>query len=132
MNVLARELRSCLSGLTVGTAGQYTAAFRFPPGFPGFAGHFPGNPILPGVCMVQAALVLIGARNQVPVSLKRIVSAKWFAPVRPGAELLFACREQRDQLVETTVRIRIACGDEKVADLHLQVLRQAAPKEGVS
>jgi 3-hydroxyacyl-[acyl-carrier-protein] dehydratase len=128
MNVLTRELHSCLSQLTVGEAGAVSATFTFSPGFPGFNGHFIGNPVLPGVCMVQAVLVMLSEQRKSPVTLKRLVSAKWFAPVRPGTELSFVCHERADKLVEKTVKVHVACGGSKVADLSLLVLFGAPGK----
>jgi 3-hydroxymyristoyl/3-hydroxydecanoyl-(acyl carrier protein) dehydratase len=122
MNVLTRELQSCLSQLGAGEAGDSSAVFSFSPEFSGFKGHFPGNPVLPGVCLIQAVLVLLAEQKRTPVTLKRIVSAKWFAPVKPGAELLIACHERKDALVETAVRAHVTCGGTKVADLSLLVI----------
>lgn len=66
---------------------------RADPADPVFQGHFPGNPILPGVLICesifQSAAILIGRvldgamENAVPV-LTRIQGAKFKHPVRPG------------------------------------------------
>ena len=66
---------------------------RADPADPVFQGHFPGNPILPGVLICESifqsaailiARVLDGAmENTVPV-LTRIQGAKFKHPVRPG------------------------------------------------
>ena len=54
----------------------------FPPEHPALAGHFPGNPIVPGVLLLDAALHAMGA--QTPV---RIDNAKFLSVVRPGEAL---------------------------------------------
>ena len=128
MNPLTREIQSYLAELTSGDDGHWTARFIFPPEFTGFRGHFPGRPVLPGVCMVQAVTTALAARRNGPVRLQRIVSAKWFAPVTPGAELQFACHERRDETGGVTTRARITCGEVKIADLTL--LTVDAPHDG--
>jgi 3-hydroxyacyl-[acyl-carrier-protein] dehydratase len=67
-----------------------TVALRISPDHPAFAGHFPGDPLLPGVALlaevIEAVLdepLLAAALGSAP----RIGSAKFLAPVRPGAEL---------------------------------------------
>ena len=122
MNPLTREIQSCLAELTSGDDGQWVARFVFPPDFTGFRGHFPGRPVLPAVCMVQAVTTALAVRRRCSVKLQRIVSAKWFAPVKPGAELLFTCHERPDETAGIVIRARITSGDVKVADLSLLVV----------
>jgi 3-hydroxyacyl-[acyl-carrier-protein] dehydratase len=62
-------------------AGQ--AKLDFPPDHPTAAGHFPGNPIIPGALMLAEAAHLIGTAAGLQSSCN-IKSAKFFHPVRPG------------------------------------------------
>jgi 3-hydroxyacyl-[acyl-carrier-protein] dehydratase len=121
MNPLQREIQTHLSQLTSGADGEFTAKLTFPADFSGFKGHFPGNPILPGVCMVQAVLAALAAHRGAPVTLRKIVFAKWFQPVKPDTELRFLCRAKLDAAGETAVRARLFRGAEAVADLSLLV-----------
>jgi 3-hydroxyacyl-[acyl-carrier-protein] dehydratase len=85
--------------LTAGAdaAGGLTAEWRVPESADFFRGHYPGNPVTPGVILCehacQAAAVLLceqgarfGATEDVPV-LARIDKAKFRRMVRPGETL---------------------------------------------
>ena len=86
-------------GLEAGAPSpRLTAEWRVPPESDFFRGHFPGNPVTPGVILCehafQAAAVLLcelgqrfGATRDVPL-LARIEKAKFRRIVRPGETLV--------------------------------------------
>lgn len=53
---------------------------------PAYAGHFPGQPILPGVVLLDEALFALAALQGVAAT-GQIKSAKFLSPVRPGESL---------------------------------------------
>ena len=54
---------------------------------PAYAGHFPGQPILPGVVLLDEALFALAALQGVAAATGQIKSAKFLSPVRPGESL---------------------------------------------
>jgi len=78
---------------------------------PFFQGHFPGNPVMPGVlqveAMAQAAGILMIRRNSMEGKTALFMSCdkvKWRKPVRPGDQLLIKVKV-------TKVRGTIACAE---------------------
>jgi 3-hydroxymyristoyl/3-hydroxydecanoyl-(acyl carrier protein) dehydratase len=61
----------------------YSATFRVPAKHPALTGHFPGNPIVPGVvildAVIAAAVAWLGAGFQV----RGLSHAKFLAPLKP-------------------------------------------------
>lgn len=66
------------------------AACRVPADHPAFAGHFPGQPLLPGVALLSLVLEAVLAAPAMAARLgpaPRLGAAKFLAPVRPGDDL---------------------------------------------
>jgi len=54
---------------------------------PAYAGHFPGRPILPGVVLLDEALIALAAVQGMATASGEIKSAKFLSPVQPGENL---------------------------------------------
>jgi 3-hydroxymyristoyl/3-hydroxydecanoyl-(acyl carrier protein) dehydratase len=62
---------------------RQTKNLHFAPDHPTAAGHFPGNPIIPGAVLLDEILAIITGDDG-PMMIR---SAKFLSPVRPGATL---------------------------------------------
>lgn len=65
---------------------DHEAVLRMAADHPAVAGHFPGNPIMPGAVVLQAVVRAIGATRPGQRCVG-VSSAKFLAPVRPGDTL---------------------------------------------
>lgn len=77
------EALQTMAGPLEAQDGGWSQVYTLQPDFPGFDGHFPGQPIVPGVVQVQMAMrVIAQARGKTPV-LREIIQTKFKAPVGP-------------------------------------------------
>jgi 3-hydroxyacyl-[acyl-carrier-protein] dehydratase len=72
---------------------------------PAYPGHFPGQPVLPGVVLLDAALHALGPRKW------ELNSAKFQSAVRPGEALTL----EHETLSNGSVRFAIRTADRAVA-----------------
>ena len=121
MSKLRGEIKSSLQAIEPVSELKTTARFIFAKKFIGFKGHFPNKPILPGVCKIQAALLVLEERKHKNVRLAEIILAKFFAPVTFNQELVFDLEEHPKNSSESTVTVKVSCQDEKIAQLQLRV-----------
>ncbi len=88
--VFVRELVRCEPGI------EAECATLFEPNDPVFAGHFPGNPLVPGVILTEALAQTAGIAaasaskesNRPRFLLSAIRQMKFFEAVRPGERIL--------------------------------------------
>jgi 3-hydroxymyristoyl/3-hydroxydecanoyl-(acyl carrier protein) dehydratase len=80
-----------------------SAEHRFDADHPTAAGHFPGNPIIPGALLLDQALRAIGA--DVPLEIQVV---KFLSPVRPGDSVAIRWQPQDGGAVTFECRVRDA------------------------
>ncbi|MBV9492145.1 MAG: beta-hydroxyacyl-ACP dehydratase [Verrucomicrobia bacterium] len=86
---------------------------------PFFRGHFPGDPLVPGVllteAMAQTAGVALGDADHV-LLLAAIQSMKFFRPVRPGERVVFSATKTGDLRGLFLCDVRASVAGEPVAE----------------
>lgn len=87
----------------------YRISFRIDADHPALPGHFPGQPVVPGVVLLDrvAAAVAQWQRG----TLRQLAQVKFLQPLLPGqeAELLLSADGER-------VRFRISAGEREIAN----------------
>jgi len=97
MNALRREIRASAAG-DIARIGPETVVrrYRFAPGFIGFSGHFPGNPVLPAIVQVCTVVSLAEEEGGKALRLSAMRSAKFLSPIRPDEEVSIRYRRRVD------------------------------------
>lgn len=111
------EISNCVQVETPRQDGVFSASFCFPSSFTGFDGHFPEQPVLPGICLVLAVIVAAEKALGKKLELEEMVLAKFFSVVLPDEALTAECRISDDNMV----RAKIAHGDNRVAEIRVRV-----------
>jgi 3-hydroxymyristoyl/3-hydroxydecanoyl-(acyl carrier protein) dehydratase len=62
-------------------------SFSIPQNHPSFAGHFPGNPIVPGVLLLERVMAYAQSQTNIPLEHCALLNVKFLASVAPGDEL---------------------------------------------
>jgi 3-hydroxyacyl-[acyl-carrier-protein] dehydratase len=78
---------------------------------PATEGHFPGEPILPAVVLLDEALRVIEQATGTDATHWRVSSVKFLSPAVPGESL----RLEHERLSSGAVRFTILSGDRAVA-----------------
>ena len=100
-----------------------TLAWTVPGDHPVFAGHFPGRPIVPGVVLIDRAILLASRLLNRSAITCRIANAKFFSPVGPGETLAFTLTAKAGGSLQCDIR----CGERAVAAATLSFAAGATP-----
>ena len=78
--------------------------WEVPVDHPAFAGHFPGQPLVPGVVLLDQVLLLAQARVGHRGEIRSVSQAKFLQPCRPGDALVFVFEEGSGGALTFSVR----------------------------
>jgi len=121
MSVIMRAIKSCMLEFSSREDGFISASFTFPKEFPGFNGHFPGKPILPGVCKIQAVIVVLEELHKRQIIIKEVHLAKFFAPVTINERIILIIQQESCGNAELVAKVQVKNEAKKIADLHIKV-----------
>lgn len=121
MTSLREEIKNCLTLTPPAADGSVTASAVFPAAFTGFQGHFPGKPVLPGVCLVQTVVVLAEQARGAACRVQEIVSAKFFLPVLPDTPVELHAGGAEEAAGTFLFKAQITGGGKKMAELALRL-----------
>ena len=97
MSVLRKGIDASAMESLAGNGGETGARrYRFGPGFIGFSGHFPGNPVLPAIVQIRAVVSLAEEESGKMLRLAAVRSAKFLAPIRPDEDVWIRVRRRVD------------------------------------
>ena len=106
---------------------------------PYFTGHFPDNPVMPGVLIVEAMAQVAGVivlhpmadrRNKI-VMLAKIEEAKFIRPVRPGDQIRMEVTMLHLRPTRARIQGVVTVGGQKVAEaIVMCILRDKTTEPG--
>jgi 3-hydroxyacyl-[acyl-carrier-protein] dehydratase len=100
LSVNGCSLRIISSGFPVEAIAVFSADF------PGFAGHFPGEPIVPGFCQVELGLEVIGRVMGRVTVLRGIEDGKFTRAIRPGEEIRISGEQRGEGMYGVSLAVR--------------------------
>ncbi|HOY39787.1 MAG TPA: hypothetical protein PLP11_08775 [Bacteroidales bacterium] len=95
---------------SIGAAGNsLTASVMFNPSHWIYSCHFPGNPITPGVCVVQVARELVSTHLNKALHIRMLKSIKFLNIINPETDgpirFLFTLHEENDNTIRAEVNV---------------------------
>ena len=87
-------MSSAVDEIQVTAPGTINRRYCFSQDFIGFAGHFPGYPILPAFVQILTALTLVEEQRGSTLELASVENAKFHIRLRPGQEIDVKCEEK--------------------------------------
>jgi 3-hydroxyacyl-[acyl-carrier-protein] dehydratase len=112
---MRKEIDGILKNFVVAD-GTASAELIFSSTFTGFKGHFPEQPVLPGVCQMTLALVMADRMRGRRTQLAAVTNAKFLSVVVPDQPVEISCVLKEDKLTAS-----LTSKGERVAQFKLRI-----------
>lgn len=86
---------------------QHQSTILVPCEHPAIPGHFPGNPVVPGVVILHEAILAARRWLGPDLRIRRLQQAKFPAPLRPGEEAVIELTREADRVLFSVRRDRV-------------------------
>ena len=118
MNPLRREIGYMLS--VEKREGGFGAVLTVDANLPVFPDHFPDEPILPGICLVQAVLLAGAIQEGVEeLRIRTLKNLKFMQPVRPGQRVSIDAQITAVGEGDFAIKAKLSVVDRRCAELSL-------------
>ena len=120
MTIRAAIERARCAGPEPGESDNIRFQFCFDVAEPFFAGHFPGQPILPGIFQLEMARACAEWTLERECVIREVTKAKFLRPIRPGelVEVNLKLSEQPDGIV---AHARFSVGTQAAGESQLRL-----------
>jgi len=82
---------SCISAVEIAPVPEgrkeIAAECMFPATFPGFQGHFPNKPLLPGIIQLASVRIIVEQATGTNLTAKSYTGTKFKLPIEPGQQV---------------------------------------------
>lgn len=112
---IRQDIERSMERVTLGE-GRVQAELCFDSGFTGFQGHFPQQPVLPGMCLLEVVRILAERLRGESLRMQELVVAKFFSIVQPDQTIQVDCRVDGD-----TVQAHVTTGEQRIAQVKMKV-----------
>lgn len=121
-SVISGELRSRLRDLG-GDGDGFRCEVTFDGAFRGFEGHFEGNPVVPGVCLIELARIHAEELLKCSLTTTEIGMCRFRRPILAGetATCKLKVEPTEDELPRRRIRAEIRCGEALACQLRMTV-----------
>lgn len=120
MNKIKEYIDKNLRDCEIADDGTMSAEIKYGNDFPAFEGHFPGQPIVPGVCQIQTVVTIAEEAHNKVYTLKTVKNAKYFHPIMLNDIVQCKCTLQEKDGVKI-LKGNIKKDDQKIAQITLIV-----------
>lgn len=99
--------------------GEIRATVSFDAHHPVYQAHFPGNPVTPGVYLLQIATEILEGHLGLRLSLKTAGNIRFKKPIGPEAQPTFIFRKLNTENDHLSVSVSIETDDSQLAKMSL-------------